>query len=755
MLQRKLSIFQIQTKLKKSEILGARLGAPSTRRSLSVSVGVFLVLLGSLTAVAVDNNPTDLIDDNLNVALAPAGDMFFPDTGAEITETMAEINFDSATSGFGIGAGIQAVLLDNNTSTRTIGTGSGTLQFGDFNRWGGAGGVGRYAVPGVAEANNYTLRFINNQGATFTQRYVGFWWSAGNGDNNLQLLDQSGAVISGFTTFTTASVLRTIFPNNPNGNNLCPGTRPTAAQITANSGLAYCGNPTLNNDGTFRFEYVNEPFAFIHFRYADGFGGIKIWGDGFEFDNLTFSETNPAGAVGEVAIGGGLNTTCTGVGALQNGGFETPNIGNTFLIRNDASFSGDSDGIRWLTTASDHQLEFWRSGFQSVPSGEGNQFAELNANQFAGLYQDIETVSGTVIRWSLQHRGRDGTESIRVLIGATTGSTTYTSSTGATYSVPGTFTPATGVSATKAGITTNNVEDGTGAWGTWTGSYTVPAGQATTRFLFISFNPGASNNSSGNFLDDIQFTPTLACPDEASIIVGRSAVSFSPITNDFRPNTGNTITVVSTTGVGTATVSGTNLQLSSSTVGSFTVRYRLTNSFGDTSQANAVITVLSESTPRLPDVLLVDPRLNSVDFPQAIFENATNLLVCVQESDSGGTILNSPTVSFDVASKDSTETAGIGSATISGDRTSTLLIRHTRQNVLDTFNSQGGLRAYLSSGNFTSTKYVRVRTLPVATSTTAVTSATCADAVAAASKTIEIRPLGLTKTLRKGTIQLK
>jgi hypothetical protein len=185
------------------------------------------------------------------------------------------------------------------------------------------------------------------------------------------------------------------------------------------------------------------------------------------------------------------------------------------------------------------------------------------------------------------------------------------------------------------------------------------------------------------------------------------------------------------------------------------VRYRITNSDNDTSESTVNVTVLSESTPRLPDVLLVDPRTNTVDFPQANFENTTNLLVCVQESDSDGSIIGSPTVSFDVAAKGTSESTGEGSTTISGDRTSTLLIRHTRENVLTTFNSSGGLRAYLSSGNFTSTKYVRVRTVPVATSTTAVTSATCGDAATSASKTIEIRPLGLTNTLRKGTIQLK
>jgi hypothetical protein len=302
------------------------------------------------------------------------------------------------------------------------------------------------------------------------------------------------------------------------------------------------------------------------------------------------------------------------------------------------------------------------------------------------------------------------------------------------------------------GSTATQTGGGTaGGWGTYRGSYTVPTGQTNTRFSF----EGSGTSSQGNLLDNIVFSPTLACPDETSVIVNRSAVTFSPIANDFRPNADNTLTIVSTTGTGTATVNGTNLQLSSTTVGSFTVRYRLTNSFGDTSQANVVVNVLSESTPRLPDVLLVDPRLNVVDFPQASFENATNLLVCVQESDSGGSILGSPTVSFDVATKGTTETSGSGSATISGDRTSTLLIRHTRQNVLDTFNSSGGLRAYLSSGNFNSTRYVRVRTMPVATSTTAVTVASCADAAASASKTIEIRPLELTKTLRKGIIQLK
>jgi hypothetical protein len=481
----------------------------------------------------------------------------------------------------------------------------------------------------------------------------------------------------------------------------------------------------------------------------------------------------------------GLITSCDGIGALGNGGFETI---PTVTENTDLSFSGvgrwhgyngtNNNNPRfylflnpsgsntfaldsWLVTVNT-RIEIQRAvaGFgltatnqtpdtRGVNPSEGLYFAELNADTAGTLYQDIATLPGTTLRWTLDHRGRrTGTQvdTMNLKIGPAGG--TLVAQTPTTRPA----NSGTGVSMEDArGSTATQTSGGTaGGWGTYRGVYTVPAGQTNTRFSF----EGIGSSSQGNLLDNIIFTPTIACPDTTSIISGRSAVNFNAVTNDYFP-TNSTVSVVSVTGSGSATVSGTNLSLSSSSSGSYSVRYRITNPDNDTSESTVNVTVLSESTPRLPDVLLVDPRSSRVDFPQANFENATNLLVCVQESDSGGTILGSPTVSFDVASKGATDTTGFGSATVSGDRTSTLLIRHTQQNVLDTFNSLGGLRAYLSSGNFTSTKYVRVRTVPVASSTTAVTTTTCADAASSASKTIEIRPLELTNTLRKGTIQLK
>lgn len=773
-------------------------------RIIAIILILVIVFQGSITARATDAN-SDEIDDRLNVALAPAEDMFFPDTGAEITETMAEINFDTGSATAYTSNGVQAALVSNSATTRTIGNGSGTLSLGSALVWGGAGGTGQYAVPG-GEINPYTLRFTN------TQRYLGFWWSAGNPNNNLQLLDANGDLITSFTTFRTQSVLNTIFPSG-SAVTSCPGTRPTAAEIATTSGLAYCGNPVRDvndfdldgNTTEYRFNYVAEPYAFIHLRYADGFGGIRLWGTGFEFDNLTFSETNPAASADEVAVGGGLNTTCTGVGALTNGGFETvPTIDENpssltqvgvyyYFIGQWHGYNGESGSnprqiaylfedestdtpkiSGWNTTASDGIIELQRGVTDFVTNAntsltggyydssgplpaEGNYHAELSATtNGAALFQDISTIAGSTIRWSLKHRGRTtNSETMFVKIGTPAqieqedsseyivAPTNRFSPTNSVWVAP---TYSSNADSTSGTISiSDSLQDG---WRLYEGSYTVPVGQTTTRFQFEADGGG----SFGNLLDDIQFTPTLACPDTTSIIINRSAINFDPIANDRRPNTGNSITVVSITGSGSATVSGTNLQLSSTTAGTYTVRYRLTNSFGDTSQANLVVTVLAEANPRASNVVLVDPRLSQVTIPDFNFTGSTNLKVCIDEWNGSAISAGTPPLKFDVSTKSSIQTSGDGGATIEGDLTGSLRVRHTQTNTESTLNSAGGLTAYLDSGAFSSTRFIRLRTLPISASDS---DSPCDNASASFSSTIEIRPLGIDQIFHKNTIPLK
>ena len=167
------------------------------------------------------------------------------------------------------------------------------------------------------------------------------------------------------------------------------------------------------------------------------------------------------------------------VSTLSNGGFETPAIPNSSY----RILSAGTTGMEWNNSAEDF-VELWSTGFSSSSNGkvtaaEGRQFAELNANKAGTLYQDLPTTPGTTMRWHLNHRGRAGKDTMRVMVGKPGGQLTQSGS---------------------------DLATGNTAWVQYTGTYTIPAGQTTTRFAFQAVRT-ASSISVGNFLDDVVFTP--------------------------------------------------------------------------------------------------------------------------------------------------------------------------------------------------------------------------------------------------------
>ena len=74
----------------------------------------------------------------------------------------------------------------------------------------------------------------------------------------------------------------------------------------------------------------------------------------------------------------------------------------------------------WSTTDVANGIEIWGDGFNGVPAFEGANFAELNANSAGTLYQDVVSTPGSTMTWTLQHRAREGTDVMRVLIGDAT-----------------------------------------------------------------------------------------------------------------------------------------------------------------------------------------------------------------------------------------------------------------------------------------------------------------------------------------------
>ncbi|MEV8636104.1 hypothetical protein AB0395_31065 [Streptosporangium sp. NPDC051023] len=180
--------------------------------------------------------------------------------------------------------------------------------------------------------------------------------------------------------------------------------------------------------------------------------------------------------------------------ALVNGGFERPAVtGGSVGFFPDASQNGVPG---WLTTATDHQIELWTAppNPTNTPPAEGRQFAELNANQVSTLYQDHPTTPGATLYWRLSHRGRLGVDTMALEIGA-----------------PG------------SPVRQRTVSDGTASWGTYTGTYTVPAGQTITRFSFRSISAAGGNRGIGNFLDDV-FFGTAPC-----VVVTKTASPDGPV----------------------------------------------------------------------------------------------------------------------------------------------------------------------------------------------------------------------------------
>lgn len=285
-------------------------------------------------------------------------------------------------------------------------------------------------------------------------------------------------------------------------------------------------------------------------------------------DGTTSSNLGPSGSYLYLALDGGgvtdavssveyeavlvLNGTETSVNAsitntdynksVLNGSFERPQND-----RASTQYEQGHTGLEWRTTATDNKIEIvrltnqtlssWRRSYSysyySYGSGwsyidvwpvDGNQYAEINAEQDSALYQSVLTVPGTTMNWQLYHAQRPGCghkigrdkDTMYLCIVSDTRAMQYFSST------EGLRSHVKQVLGNKAvynedGLYIQKISDGT-TWGKYTGTYTVPKGQYLTRFFFLSeeYTGGgyAGNPTLGNFLDNVWFSQEL--PDPSS-----------------------------------------------------------------------------------------------------------------------------------------------------------------------------------------------------------------------------------------------
>ena len=183
---------------------------------------------------------------------------------------------------------------------------------------------------------------------------------------------------------------------------------------------------------------------------------------------MALALASPAYAVTGDADGDGIEDGVEGFIPGLSSGFEIPVITSQWVQANQDNVPD------WQTTAAAGRIEIWRTDFRDVPSYEGFQHAEINASENDTLFVELVTVPGSVLSWKIAHRGRDDTDTALVLAGA-----------------PG-----------EAGTLLETMETGPDAWVVYSGSYTVPEGQTTTRFSFEAIDEGGT----ANFIDGLEIT---------------------------------------------------------------------------------------------------------------------------------------------------------------------------------------------------------------------------------------------------------
>ena len=157
----------------------------------------------------------------------------------------------------------------------------------------------------------------------------------------------------------------------------------------------------------------------LTFRYTGGKFDIRIYMGGKRINDYTFEN-------GLVTIKNVTDTIYIKYISynIENGSFEMPTINSSY------SFVSSEKVVSWNTTSISNQIEVAKinnntSEHLNLTSAniidstlpDGNQFAEINANEKASLFQNFLVTTGETYNWNLHHRGRSGQELMALIIG--------------------------------------------------------------------------------------------------------------------------------------------------------------------------------------------------------------------------------------------------------------------------------------------------------------------------------------------------
>jgi hypothetical protein len=462
----------------------------------------------------------------------------------------------------------------------------------------------------------------------------------------------------------------------------------------------------------------------------------------------------------------------------------------------------------WSTNnnANSHRVEIQRYidgyGPQSSQSGGNNfdntgpdaaggiNFAEINAENLGTLYQDVRTIPGTTLRWRMYHRGRavSGVDEMKVRIGPasaalsnyfTVATTTYDntpsrrpSNSGSGASMQDARGSTSLMGGPKSSTDSQTVGGSSGGWGYYEGRYTVGSSETSTRFAFVSVSVASGNTSVGNLIDEINFSPLIACPATFSVVAGRTTL-INPFDLNLNGNTNGidstdslgwdnafvseTLSVTSGTVARTSHNGVTNRAINytaPATTGTYQMDFTIANSFGDLSTSRFIINVIPDTGARAPGGLPVDPRTTTYKLGLPQVTSATGrVLACLQELNSSGDTITG-TIRFDLGTygtAQDTLTVLSDTVTLTVSGTSTDRTNYLRASgpIASVNKALEGLRlTRTSNAKFKGTYYLRFSSVVTGLST-APEPTNCDGAISSARRDITLRPMTLYEVRRK------
>lgn len=164
------------------------------------------------------------------------------------------------------------------------------------------------------------------------------------------------------------------------------------------------------------------------------------------------------------------------------------------------TFSGSGPGTNTCESPTTHQgpaIELWHH-YLGVPARDGENNAELNANQASRIYQTVCLERNETVEWKFSHRGRDGSDSAAFNIGPNPN---------------GPFTTIVRVETNQNGGGaprycpnggTCHVNPFQNDWADYSGSFNWSGASGLQTVGFEAISTGSPDISQGNLLDDIQ-----------------------------------------------------------------------------------------------------------------------------------------------------------------------------------------------------------------------------------------------------------